>query len=160
MSMEVCRHVTGRQRSMGQSNKCQRYVRGCFLVPHWAQVLENAMGKNASERPEDMQELCAFICTAQTAISQVTHTRASTCMRARAEKHTHGSAHTRHVQISGKSDEFWTNLWGWHEESGGSDTIEFGIWNLEFIKTLDAKEPRALLTKDRSTPLHGPDIHA
>ena len=23
---------------------------------------------------------------------------------------------------------------------------EFGIWNLEFIKTLDAKEPRALLT--------------
>ena len=124
MSMEVCRHVTGRQRSTGQTNKCVRYIRGCSLDPHWAQVLENAMGKNASERPEDMQELCAFICTAQTAISQVTHTRASTCMRARAEKHTHGSAHTRHVQISGKSDEFWTNLWGWHEESGGSDTIE------------------------------------
>jgi hypothetical protein len=25
-------------------------------------------------------------------------------------------------------------------------SMEFGIWNLEFIKTLDAKEPRALLT--------------
>ena len=31
------------------------------------------------------------------------------------------------------------------------DCKEFGIWNLEFIKTLDAKEPRALLTKGRST---------
>ena len=29
--------------------------------------------------------------------------------------------------------------------------VEFGIWNLEFIKTLDAKEPRVLLIKDRST---------
>ena len=37
--------------------------------------------------------------------------------------------------------------------------VEFGIWNLEFIKTLDAKDPRALLTKDRSTSLHGPDVH-
>ena len=28
----------------------------------------------------------------------------------------------------------------------GRGNLEFGIWNLEFIKTLDAKEPRALLT--------------
>ena len=28
---------------------------------------------------------------------------------------------------------------------GRDHAREFGIWNLEFIKTLDAKEPRALL---------------
>ena len=30
--------------------------------------------------------------------------------------------------------------------SNSTPLVEFGIWNLEFIKTLDAKEPRALLT--------------
>lgn len=123
MSVEVCRHVTGRPRLPGRMRTCLRYVRGCSLDRDWAQRLEYAMGKNASERPENMQALCAVICATQTAISKVTHARASTCMRARAEKHTHGSAHTRHVQISPESDELWTNLWRWHE-SCGSGTIE------------------------------------